>query len=113
MKMAPYFGRNPDGTEWNNDSGHKEPIAWLVQCKRSGLVEQAEPNEKASNPKYWTDAFPVFTAPMTVSLTDDQILEAMHEHIYAADGGYVFDTAKADVIAAGRALLEKVKETSK
>ncbi len=38
----------------------KEPIAWLVQCKLSDLVEQAEPNEKACNPEYWTDAFPVY-----------------------------------------------------
>lgn len=38
-------------------------------------------------------------------LTDEQILEAMREHIYAADGGYVFDTAKPAVIAAGRALI--------
>lgn len=38
-------------------------IAWLVQCKSSGLVEQAEPHEKATNPEQWTDAFPVFTHP--------------------------------------------------
>lgn len=44
-------------------------------------------------------------APVAVTLSDDQILEAMRDHIYAADGGYVFDTEKRHVIAAGRALI--------
>ena len=39
-----------------------EPVAWLAKCKKSGLVEQAEPNEKASNPEHWTDAFPVYSS---------------------------------------------------
>lgn len=38
-------------------------------------------------------------------LTDDEVLEAMRPHIYEADGGYVWDTAKVEVLAAGRALL--------
>lgn len=45
-----------------------------------------------------------------IELTDEQILEVMRPAIYRADGGYIFDTAKDDVIAAGRALLDKVKE---
>ncbi|MNP09215.1 hypothetical protein D3C76_1013080 [compost metagenome] len=45
-----------------------------------------------------------------VALSDEQILEAMRPAIYRADGGYVFDTAKEDVITAGRALIDKVKE---
>lgn len=45
-------------------------------------------------------------APVAVVITDDQILEAMRQSLTDADGGYVFDTAKDDVIAAGRALLE-------
>lgn len=44
-------------------------------------------------------------APVAVVMTDDQILDAMREHITSADGGYVFDTAPQDVVAAGRALL--------
>lgn len=36
------------------------PVAWLTQSKLTGQVEQAEPNEKASNPAHWTDAFPVY-----------------------------------------------------
>jgi len=48
-------------------------------------------------------------APVAVVITDDQILEAMRQSLTDADGGYVFDTAKDDVIAAGRALLEVAK----
>lgn len=63
---------------------------WLDECRKTGgefLLYTAPP------------------APVAVTLSDDQILDAMREHIYAADGGYVFDTAKPDVIAAGRALI--------
>lgn len=42
---------------------------------------------------------------MVSNLTDDEVLEAMRPHIYAADGGYVYDTAKVELLAAGRALL--------
>lgn len=37
-----------------------EPVAWVTQCLISGLIEQAEPNEKATNLQCWTDAFPVY-----------------------------------------------------
>lgn len=45
-------------------------------------------------------------ATVAVVMTGEQILEAMRQSLTDADGGYVFDTAKDDVIAAGRALLE-------
>ena len=48
-------------------------------------------------------------SPVAVVMTDEQILEAMRQSLTDADGGYVFDTAKDDVIAAGRALLEVAK----
>lgn len=48
--------------------------------------------------------------PAPVALTDEQILEAMRPAIYAADGGYVFDTAPEHVIAAGRALIAYLDE---
>lgn len=41
-----------------------------------------------------------------VAMTDDHILEAMRLSITPADGGYIFDLAPNDVIAAGRSLLE-------
>ncbi|WP_313695063.1 hypothetical protein [Achromobacter mucicolens] len=39
------------------------PVAWLV--KRHGVDEYeiSEPHRKASNPRYWSDAFPVYAAP--------------------------------------------------
>lgn len=43
-----------------------------------------------------------------LELSDEQILEAMRPAMMSADGGYVFDTAKQDVIDAGRALLAEV-----
>lgn len=51
----------------------------------------------------WEDTF----GPDYEDDSDEQILEAMRPAICQADGGYVFDTAKDDVIAAGRALLAK------
>jgi hypothetical protein len=41
-----------------------DPITWLSMYKPSGKdFEFAEPNEKATNPEYWTDAFPVYAEP--------------------------------------------------
>lgn len=44
--------------------------------------------------------------PVAAPITDEQILEAMRPAMMSADGGYVFETAKDDVIEAGRALLD-------
>lgn len=53
--------RRQDSTIYRLEKRLKEePFAWVVQCKSSGLIEQAEPHEKATNPNYWTDAFPVY-----------------------------------------------------
>lgn len=51
-------------------------------------------------------------SPVAVVLTDEQILEVMRPAIYRADGGYVFDTAKEDVIEAGRALIACLDATA-
>lgn len=40
-----------------------EPVAWLIQCQHSGLVEQSEPNDKSDRPDEWSDSFPVFRRP--------------------------------------------------
>lgn len=52
-----------------------EPLAWVSQCRTSGLIEQCEPNEKVSNPAYWTDAFPVYTAPDALQAEVDRLRE--------------------------------------
>ncbi|MNQ94002.1 hypothetical protein D3C85_1094950 [compost metagenome] len=100
------------------EAPRQEPVAFL--CKSEG-AKWLQYHEKVGDP--WkpgeVELTPLYAAPLSpdhsgggdgMVLTDDQILEAMREHIYHADGGYVFDTAKDDVIAAGRALLDKVKE---
>ena len=51
------------------------PVAWVTQCHLSGLIEQAEPNEKARNTQCWTDAFPVYReqpAPVAADLVHDR-----------------------------------------
>ena len=40
-----------------------EPVAWIAKKKTTGEMELDEPHAKATNPKYWTDAFPVYTTP--------------------------------------------------
>ena len=37
-----------------------EPVVWIAQNKNTGEVEIDEPFAKATNPKYWTDSFPVY-----------------------------------------------------
>ncbi|WP_312272274.1 hypothetical protein [Pseudomonas sp.] len=54
-----------------------EPVAWVTQCRNSGLIEQCEPNEKASNPAYWTDAFPVYTAPDALQAEVERLSNAL------------------------------------
>ena len=57
-----------------------EPVAWIVKNKESGDIEIAEPHETATNPKYWTDAFPVYTAPpATEPMKDHQIRELVND----------------------------------
>ncbi|WVO40429.1 DUF551 domain-containing protein [Klebsiella pneumoniae] len=46
--------------ERRNTEMGSEPVAWIAQNKNTGEVEIDEPFAKATNPKYWTDAFPVY-----------------------------------------------------
>lgn len=39
---------------------NSEPVAWIAQNKNTGEFEIDEPFAKATNPKYWTDSFPVY-----------------------------------------------------
>lgn len=82
-------------------------IGWITRCKHSGLIEQTEPNEIATNPTYWTDSFPVYSLD---NISDEDILLAMKDSINYADGGYVVDTMPESVIKAGRKLIEFLKE---
>ncbi|HHG1730381.1 DUF551 domain-containing protein [Enterobacter cloacae] len=50
-----------------------EPVAWIAKKKTTGEMELDEPHAKATNPKYWTEAFPVYTAPPApVSVPDER-----------------------------------------
>ena len=44
-------------------SMEQEPAAWIVKNKATGEMELDEPHAIATNPEYWTDAFPVYAAP--------------------------------------------------
>jgi len=41
----------------------QEPVAWIVKNKATGEMELDEPHAIATNPGYWTDAFPAYAAP--------------------------------------------------
>lgn len=107
------------GTEYGECGGSgKAPVEQLsadtVVCRRYQLEQHPGQNF------YHYDLEPVYgsvpvtvselitmveSAPAAVVMTDKQILEAMRQSLTDADGGYVFDTAKDDVIDAARALL--------
>lgn len=73
-----------------------EQVAWLTKCKQSGLVEQAEPNEKASNPEHWTDAFPVYDSPKSARSQFDY------------DRGFAAGTAECETLRAKLAERDKL-----
>lgn len=50
-----------------------EPVAWIVQNKNTGEVEIDEPFAKATNPKYWTDSFPVYRHAQPAPAVSDDI----------------------------------------
>lgn len=108
----------PAGVELKNrpaqEAGRQEPFAWFTD---DYLTDKSSTTYDELTSNRWKDkGWPVQPlyisppAPVAVTLTDEQILEVMRPVIYRADGGYVFDMAKDDVIEAGRALIDKLKE---
>ena len=49
--------------EYRAGAQQAEPVTWLVRRLGKDIYEQAEPDEKAPNPVFWSDAFPVYAAP--------------------------------------------------
>jgi hypothetical protein len=99
----------------------RQPVAWLTKCKLSGLVEKTEPNEKASNPEHWTDAFPVYTsqpAPVSVVLDERAAFESWAQdddrfgtsRNCSSNNYDEADTQQAWETWQARAGLDKVKE---
>lgn len=74
-----------------------------------GIYQQLEFCQKQRDALQQRLAVAEQRAPVAVTITDEQILEAMRHSINSADGGYVVDTAPENVIAAGRALLESAR----
>lgn len=54
-----------------------DPVAWIAQNKNTGEVEIDEPFAKATNPKYWTDAFPVYASPQPAPVVPDEVLKSL------------------------------------
>lgn len=94
----------------------RQPVAWLTKCKLSGLVEQAEPNEKASNPEHWTDAFPVYAnqpAPVAVVLPTLDDFKDEVENIWGFAPSQLCLLNGEDLKRIWVACLDKVKELNK
>lgn len=84
------------------DGGQEvEPVAWLSQCiDAPNLFELAEPKETATNPKHWTDAFPVYRRPqpspqstVDAEVDDERLAKSLAEMVTEwVDGGIKGDT---------------------
>lgn len=61
-----------------------EPVAWIVQNKNTGEVEIDEPFAKATNPKYWTDSFPVYRHAQQ-PVVPDELKEAAADFLTVLD----------------------------
>lgn len=79
-------------------------LRWMTGRKMQDCELYAMPDGSAIRSKLYAEQ----PAPVSALITDEQILETMRPAMISADGGYVFDTAKKDVIEAGRALLAEV-----
>lgn len=70
-----------------------EPVAWIAKKKTTGEMELDEPHAKATNPKYWTDAFPVYTTPQAPVVPDEidkwQAIDDIRDH----DESFRWDSA--------------------
>jgi hypothetical protein len=82
-----------------------EPVAWVEIAGDGSFWPDSYTTENMSNTLGYIPLYSKQPAPLAADLTDEEIIEAMRPAIYAADGGYVFDTAPEKVIAAGRSLL--------
>lgn len=85
-----------------------EPVAWLIQCQHSGLVEQAVPNDKSDYPEDWSDSFPVYREQPS----QDNALKAFaNDMITAAFEGGSFDGGDIQDIAVKHGLLRIEQRT--
>lgn len=59
-----------------------EPVAWVAQNKNTGEVEIDEPFAKATNPKHWTDSFPVYRHAQPVPVVPEEITSASAPEVF-------------------------------
>ncbi|HBW3593497.1 TPA: hypothetical protein MEZ67_000786 [Klebsiella pneumoniae] len=59
-----------------------EPVAWIAQNKNTGEVEIDEPFAKATNPKHWTDSFPVYRHAQPVPVVPEEITSASAPEVF-------------------------------
>ena len=62
-----------------------EPVAWIAQNKNTGEVEIDEPFAKATNPKYWTDSFPVYRHAQPAPVVPDELKETVADFLTVLD----------------------------
>lgn len=93
-----------------------EPVAWIAQNKNTGEVEIDETFARATNPKYWTDAFPVYRhaqpAPVVPVVPDvmeptieaiKRILPTSNPDEYAACiGADMWNACRAAMLSGGK-----------
>lgn len=88
-----------------------EPVAWVVQNKNIGDVEIDEPFAKATNPKYWTDSFPVYRHAQQ-QVVPDELKEAAADFLTVLDEypkQLVPINRDSAVVRALRAAMKEVK----
>ncbi|MHB6680008.1 DUF551 domain-containing protein [Klebsiella pneumoniae] len=86
-----------------------EPVAWIAQNKNTGEIEIDEPFAKATNPKYWTDAFPVYRhaqpAPVVPEKCPAEIRDLISSHTDALfnddDAQEIWNACRAAMLQAG------------
>lgn len=116
-RAAKVLGLDPENTSWFEVVGEMEkaaaqpqgePVAWLIQCQHSGLVEQAVPNDKSDYPEDWSDSFPVYREQPS----QDNALKAFaNDMITAAFEGVSFDGGDIQDIAVKHGLLRIEQRT--
>ena len=67
-----------------------EPVAWIAKKKTTGEMELDEPHAKATNPKYWTDAFPVYTTSQAPVVPEECKEAPTYVKALTKEGAYIY-----------------------
>ncbi|HBN0246940.1 hypothetical protein LAY39_04230 [Escherichia coli] len=83
-----------------------EPVAWIAKKKTTGEMELDEPHAKATNPKYWTDAFPVYTTPQAPVVPEEMFNNIDNPY---GDEDLIYEQGKIEGWNACRAAMLQVR----